>query len=427
MGKIPTGLWSRGSKLVGIASKVAMNEITSRVKNWEDEKSKIAAKVELAQNIVKTMSELKGASMKVGQLLSMDLGEYFPPEVIKVLENLHQNSTFLPFETIKDILKEELGEKFNELSDISEIPLAAASIGQVHSAKLNEKMVVIKIQYPDVAASIPSDLKLLKVLLKNFILIQGKEFDLDPFFNEIQEVLTKETDYKNEELMLRLYKESFKDSKFIIPAVYPEFSTSKIICMDFIEGKSFKDWLPTSLLGERMRLAEQLMHLYLDEFFIHGLVQTDPNPGNFLITPENQMALLDFGAVKQYDRSFIDGYRKILIAAFEKDKNKVLEESELLGFIDPRESMEIKTIYLEMMELLAAPFRQEIPFDFTDRQFFEESQKLSWHLVKKCKYSPPPKDLLFLHRKLGGVFFLIKKLDAKIILKTYWHKVVISS
>lgn len=427
MGKIPTGLWSRGSKLVGIASKVAMNEITSRVKNWEDEKSKIAAKVELAQSIVKTMSELKGASMKVGQLLSMDLGEYFPPEVIKVLENLHQNSTFLPFETIKEILKEELGEKFNELSDISEIPLAAASIGQVHSAKLNGKMVVIKIQYPDVAASIPSDLKLLKVLLKNFILIQGKEFDLDPFFNEVQEVLTKETDYKNEELMLRLYKESFKDSKFIIPAVYPEFSTSKIICMDFIDGKSFKDWLPTSLLGERMKLAEQLMHLYLDEFFIHGLVQTDPNPGNFLITSENQMALLDFGAVKQYDRSFIDGYRKILIAAYEKDKNKVIEESELLGFIDPRESIEIKTIYLEMMELLAAPFRQEIPFDFSDRQFFEESQKLSWHLVKKCKYSPPPKDLLFLHRKLGGVFFLIKKLDAKIILKTYWHKVVISS
>jgi aarF domain-containing kinase len=427
VGKIPTGLWSRGSKLVGIASKVAMNEITSRVKNWEDEKSKIAAKVELAQSIVKTMSELKGASMKVGQLLSMDLGEYFPPEVIKVLENLHQNSTFLPFETIKEILKEELGEKFNELSDISEIPLAAASIGQVHSAKLNGKMVVIKIQYPDVAASIPSDLKLLKVLLKNFILIQGKEFDLDPFFNEVQEVLTKETDYKNEELMLRLYKESFKDSKFIIPAVYPEFSTSKIICMDFIDGKSFKDWLPTSLLGERMKLAEQLMHLYLDEFFIHGLVQTDPNPGNFLITSENQMALLDFGAVKQYDRSFIDGYRKILIAAYEKDKNKVIEESELLGFIDPRESIEIKTIYLEMMELLAAPFRQEIPFDFSDRQFFEESQKLSWHLVKKCKYSPPPKDLLFLHRKLGGVFFLIKKLDAKIILKTYWHKVVISS
>jgi predicted unusual protein kinase regulating ubiquinone biosynthesis (AarF/ABC1/UbiB family) len=288
-------------------------------------------------------------------------------------------------------------------------------------------MVVIKIQYPDVAASIPSDLKLLKVLLKNFILIQGKEFDLDPFFNEVQEVLTKETDYKNEELMLRLYKESFKNSKFIIPAVYPEFSTSKIICMDFIDGKSFKDWLPTSLLGERMKLAEQLMHLYLDEFFIHGLVQTDPNPGNFLITSENQMALLDFGAVKQYDRSFIDGYRKILIAAYEKDKNKVIEESELLGFIDPRESIEIKTIYLEMMELLAAPFRQEIPFDFSDRQFFEESQKLSWHLVKKCKYSPPPKDLLFLHRKLGGVFFLIKKLDAKIILKTYWHKVVISS
>ncbi len=170
-------------------------------------------------------------------------------------------------------------------------------------------------------------------------------------------------------------------------------------------------------------MAKNLMNLYLEEFFDYGLVQTDPNPGNFLITAENQMALLDFGAVKQYDRAFIDGYRSILNAAYEKNQSILLSESERLSFIDPRESEEIKTIYLEMMELLAAPFRQDTPFDFSDKKFFEESQKLSWDLVKKCKYSPPPKDLLFLHRKLGGVFFLIKKLDAKIILKDYWHKV----
>lgn len=424
MAKIPTGIWSRGTKLVGMASKVAMNEITSRVKNWEDEKSKIASKIELAQSIVKTMSELKGASMKVGQLLSMDLGDYLPPEVIKVLENLHQNSTFLPFEAIQEILKTELGERFNELSEISLTPIAAASIGQVHTAKLKGKVIVIKIQYPDVAASIPSDLKLLKVLMKNFSFIQGKEFDLGPFFEEVQEVLTKETDYKNEASMLRLYKIAFKDAPYIIPEVYPEFSTAKIISMDLIEGKTFNEWLKTSLYGQRMKLADDLMNLYLEEFFKYGLVQTDPNPGNFLITPENTMGLLDFGAVKQYDRSFIEGYRRILIAAFEQDKEKLLAESEELAFIDGRESEEIKNIYLEMMELLAAPFRQETPFDFSDKKFFEESQKLSWDLVKRSKYSPPPKDLLFLHRKLGGIFFLIKKLEAKIILKNYWHKVV---
>ena len=104
MAKIPTGLWSRGSKLMGMASKMAINEIGSRLKNWEDEKDKLQSKVELAQTIVKTMSELKGASMKLGQLMSMDMGEFLPPEVIKVLENLHQNSTFLPYDKIEEIL-----------------------------------------------------------------------------------------------------------------------------------------------------------------------------------------------------------------------------------------------------------------------------------------------------------------------------------
>jgi aarF domain-containing kinase len=421
--KIPTGIWSRGTKLVGMASKVAMNEISSRVKNWEDEKSKVASKIELAHNIVKTMSELKGASMKVGQLLSMDLGDYLPPEVIKILENLHQNSTFMPYEVIEDILKTELVDKFSDLTDISHTPIAAASIGQVHTARFQNKEIVIKIQYPGVADSIPSDLKLLKLLLRNLTFIQGKDLDLDPFFNEVEEVLIKETDYLHEQLMHKQYKESFKDSIYLIPEVYPEVSTDKIIIMDRIEGKSFNEWIKTSLYGERMKLAKNLMNLYLEEFFDYGLVQTDPNPGNFLITAENQMALLDFGAVKQYDRAFINGYRSILNAAHEKNQLILLSESERLGFIDPRESEEIKQIYLEMVELLAAPFRQDTPFDFSDKKFFEESQKLSWDLVKKCKYSPPPKDLLFLHRKLGGVFFLIKKLDAKIILKDYWHKV----
>src|SRR3989338_6024055 len=110
---------------MGLASKLAINELSTRVKGWENEASKIQSKVELAHIMVKTLSELNGASMKMGQLMSMDLGEYLPPEVIKVLETLHQNSTFLPFEKIIEILKEELGEKFNELTDLSPTPLAA--------------------------------------------------------------------------------------------------------------------------------------------------------------------------------------------------------------------------------------------------------------------------------------------------------------
>lgn len=424
MAKIPTSLWSRGTKLVGIASKLAVNEISSRVKNWEDEKSKIQSKVELAQSIVKTMSELKGASMKLGQLMSMDLGEYLPPEVIKVLETLHQNSTFLPYEKIEAILKEELKEKFEHIKDISTTPIAAASIGQVHSATLDGKSVVIKIQYPGVAASIPSDLRLLKLLMKNVSFFQGKETDLDPFFKEVEEVLIRETDYEHECQMLLRNGKLFESSSYIVPEVYPAYSTKKMLTMEMIEGKSFNSWIETSLLGQRQKLAHELMILYLTEFFQHGLVQTDPNPGNFLITNDNRMGLLDFGAVKEYGLDFIQGYRNVLIASFELDHEKLMQESIRLGFIDERESDEVKGIYIHMMDTLSAPFRQDTPFDFTDKKFYEDSKNLSWTLTRKCKYSPPPKDLLFLHRKLAGVFILIRKLDVKLVLKDYWPMVV---
>lgn len=423
MAKIPTGLWSRGSKLMGMASKMAINEISSRVKGWESEKEKIQNKVELAQTIVKTMSELKGASMKVGQLMSMDLGEYLPPEVIKVLENLHQNSTFLPFDKIEAILKEELGDKYSHLKDISPTPIAAASIGQVHTATLNGNSVVIKVQYPGVAESIPSDLRLLKMLMQNLSFVQGKSTDLGPFFKEVEEVLTRETDYENECRMISRYREAFKDSVYLIPLVYPDYSTKKIITMERLEGRSLNEWTEKSILGERQKLAHQLMILYLEEFFEHGLVQTDPNPGNFLIAKDNRMGLLDFGAVKEYDRAFIEGYRNVLIASYNQDNQKLLEESEKLNFIDPRENEEVKDLYLKMMDCLAAPFRQDGPFNFADKKFYDDSKNLSWTLTMKCKYSPPPKDLLFLHRKLAGVFILIRKLEVKLVLKDYWYKV----
>jgi aarF domain-containing kinase len=406
-----------------MATKMAANELGSRFKTWESDKDRIQSKIELAQTIVKTMSELKGASMKLGQLMSMDMGEYLPPEVVKVLETLHQNATFLPYEKIEAILKEELGEKFHHLTDISQTPLAAASIGQVHSAMLEGKSVVIKVQYPGVADSIPSDLKLLKMLMKNVSFVQGKDTDLDPFFKEVEEVLIRETDYINECEMLKRYRDVFKDSDYIVPLVYPDYSTRKIITMERIHGKSLNEWTEKSLLGERQALAHQMMSLYLEEFFKHGLVQTDPNPGNFLLTPNNKMALLDFGAVKEYDRDFIENYRKVLIASFKQDKNKILEESVKMNFIDPRENDEVKDLYLQMMDCLAAPFRQEHPFDFSDKKFYEDSKNLSWTLTRKCKYSPPPKDLLFLHRKLAGVFILVKKLEVKLVLKNYWNKI----
>ncbi len=425
MKKIPTSFFGRGKKLLGIAGKVALEEVSSRLKTWEDEKEKLKSKVQLAQEVVKTLSQLKGASMKVGQLLSLDLGDYLPPEMVKVLEELHQKSTFLDFPEIEKLLKRELGEKFHHFTDISPTPIAAASIGQVHQAKLEGKSVVIKVQYPGVAESIPSDLKLLELLLKQgSLLYQKSQTDITPFMEEVRDVLTKEADYVHELTMHELYREKIQSPEYKIPDVHREYSTQKVLTQEFIEGKSFSEWLKTNPdVSTKKRIGDQLIRLYLDEFFLYGLVQTDPNPGNFLITSENSIALLDFGAVKIYEKNFVEGYRRILISSYKKDSSGVLQESFKLGFIDSRESAEAHAIYLEMMDFLIDPFRREEMFDFGDKSFFEKSRDLSWEMTKKCRYSPPPKDLIFLHRKLAGIFIFLKRLEIRMKLKDYWHYV----
>lgn len=422
--KIPTTLFSRGTKLVGLASRMALGEIGSRVKNWEDEKKKLESRIEMARDVVQTLSHLKGASMKLGQLISLDLAEYVPPEIMKVVEQLQNQATFLPYDQIEKILKAELGSKFFELKDIHPKPLAAASIGQVHRAKLHGRDIVLKIQYPGVSESIPSDLKLLKLIVKQLTFFQGKDVDFSAFFLEVEEVLRREADYEHELKMHSLYKELFKGSPYVIPEVYPDFSTKKVLAQEYIPGLSFSAWLETQpAQSEKDRLADLFLNLYMEELFHFGVVQTDPNPGNFLITPKNQIALLDFGATKTYTKEFVEGYQRVLVAAYQNDKNLLLTESVRLGFIDPRESQEVKDIYLTMVDVLAAPFRNDLPFDFTDKSFLQESRELSWSMTRKCRYSPPPKDLLFLHRKLVGMFVFIKKLDAKLKLADYWHLV----
>lgn len=420
MARIPTGLFNRGSKLLGVASRVALSEMSSRLKSWEDEKSKLEARVELAKVFVKTLSEMKGASMKVGQLLSLDVGDYLPPEVQQVLESLQQSSSFLPFPAIETILRNELGDRLAELSNLSRTPLAAASIGQVHTARLGDEEVVVKIQYPGVADSIPQDIRLLEILLRQLSKLARKDIDLDPFMREVEEVLRLETDYRNELRMLELYGRNFQGSPYLIPRAFSGYSTQKVIVLERLYGKSIKEWKEKSFISERQKLAHQLLTLYLSEFFVQGLVQTDPNPGNFLITEQGQLALLDFGAVKEYPRSFVDGYRMILLSAYAKDRQRLLAESVRLGFIDERESEEVKELYLEMMEILAEPFRSREPFNFSDKKFLEQSRDLSWEVTRRCKFSPPPKELLFLHRKLAGVFGLVSKLEVKIVLNDYW-------
>lgn len=422
MTKIPTGLFSRGRKLAMAGAKLAVQEVSSKLKTWETENEKLQAQIKMAQSLVKTMAELKGASMKVGQLLSLDIGDLLPKQVSKVLETLHQDVTFLPFGDIEKILKSELGEKFSLLSEISKEPIAAASIGQVHRAKFHGQDVVLKVQYPGVAESIPSDLRILNIMLTNFNMIQGKNIDFTSLLKEIEDVLVLETDYEHELSMLKTYRKNFSKTQYIVPEAFDELCTKKVLCMEYIDGEKLSEWIETAPESERQKITDQLINLYLTEFFSYGLVQTDPNPGNFLMTRDHQLVLLDFGASKKYDKEFITGYRKVLDAAIAEDDETILRESFKLQFLDERESDDVKNIFLKLMKVTTAFFQEDSEVDFGDKNFITESQKLSWELIRSCRYSPPPRALFFLHRKLGGLFAIIRRMNVRINLRSYWKK-----
>ena len=419
--KIPTSILGRGGRLLKIATQVLIEEGGSRLKSWESEKEKLKSKVELYRDVVSKLSELKGASMKLGQLLGMDLGYFLPPEVARIFEELHQKGKDLPFKQVLPLLERELGEKLLHFSDIQHAPLGAASIGQVHRASLGNEDVVFKIQYPGIAEAIPSDLKLLSLLLKKLPFLPGfSKIDVDQILDEVKVLLLSEADYQNELRMLETYREKFEGGPYRIPKVYPSYCTPRLLTLEYLPGMTFSDWLrsmPSQL--DKEKVARSLIELYLQETFVHGLVQTDPNPGNFLIMEDSVLGLLDFGAVKLYDRTFIESYRRILMAAFEADHESILKISEELGLLDPREDQSVKDTYLQVVSFLATPFQTEGSFNFSDKEFLENSMQLSLKLGTGLRFTPPPRELLFLHRKLGGIFLLLKKMEVTLDLREY--------
>lgn len=431
--KIPTSLFQRSSKLLGVAAKVALSEMGGKLpfkKKLQDHDlnlKELQRRIELTKNVVQSLSHLKGASMKLGQLLSLDLGDYLPPEIIRVLSELHNKSSFLPFEDIESLLQRELKEKFSEFESLSTSPIAAASIGQVHKAILHGQEVVIKVQYPGIDQTIPSDMKVLEFLVKQLrFFTDTKNIDFSSLLTEVETVLTQETDYLLEARMQEKYRSLL--TSYHIPEVKKEFSTSRVLTQEFVQGVSLSEWIETHQhdKAQKVNMAHKLLHLYLEEFSL-GLVQTDPNPGNFLISSQDELALIDFGAVKEYPSDFIQKYKEILIHLRRNDLQKVLDLSFELSFIDPRENETTQKSYLEMMSFFISPLHQNTEFIFNNPEYIAKARELSIKLSKQCRFSPPPQSIVFLHRKLGGVISLLKKMEVSLDLQPYWKKFIENS
>jgi aarF domain-containing kinase len=424
---------SRSLKLLSLASKVGRKELTQSIKEQfvkgvdEITSGRMKTRIDQARLITEHLSQLKGAAMKAGQLLSLDAQDYFPPEAVELLSKLQGQAEPVSWDILEKTLLEELGpEKAAELKNLSQTPAASASIGQVHRANLSGHEVAIKIQYPGIADSIDSDLSILRTLAQSFISLTGRKMDLTELFEELALVLKQEANYSLElENMSEFRRLLASDSDYIVPHAFNSHSSRRVLTMSWEAGLNINEWLKTNpTYIEREKVAKLVLDLYCREFFEWGMVQTDPNYGNFLIQDNPlRLVVLDFGAVLKYTPQFRHDYVELIKSLGTLDRQKIIRSFQEFGAIDPRESQETLDLFSELLLLSFEPFQSSRqPFRFRDNDFAIRSRDVGQRFTQSLRYSAPPRKILFLHRKLGGVFTLLKKLDVQLDLVPYWQK-----
>ena len=421
--KIPQSVLSRTSRLLLSGAKIAAREVAGRL-GGDD--SKLANKIRQTEELVATLSQLKGAAMKAGQLVSLEFSDILPPEVVAILRQLHDSSTFMPFDQVRYILSRELGpNKLSELEDLSPQPIAAASIGQVHRATLQGREVAVKVQFPGVDKSIDSDLAIVRRIVNIGIQLRGKTVDIDPMFSEIASGLKKEADYLLEAANVESYRSKITGQGYIIPTVYHDYTTKQVLCLSYESGERIGDWIKTSPSEESVEhFSKLIINLLIDELFTHGFMQTDPNFGNFLYrSKEGRLVLLDFGATNAFSKDLRQLVRQLLKSIFEQRFDEVMELIFANGYLSGEESRETVDLFLQLIQKLTYMFQAaHQPFHYRDEAWLKDIRELITKFALSVQYSAPPHQLFFLNRKLSGMFHLLKELDLKMDMTSFLQR-----
>ncbi|MEY3124942.1 MAG: hypothetical protein RLZZ573_1462 [Pseudomonadota bacterium] len=370
-----------------------------------------------ALRITQQLSQMRGAAMKVGQLLSMDAGDLLPPEVANILARLRSDAHAMPEHQVQAVLTANWGAKWQQrFASFSFTPIAAASIGQVHRASTHDgRDLAIKIQYPGVRKSISSDVNNVATLLQLTGLLP-KTLNIAPLLTEAKRQLREEADYQAEGAhLLRFYDLLTGTPELVVPLLHPDFTTKNVLAMSFVAGVPVES-VTGAPQAERDRLVSLLVGLLFRELFEFGLMQTDPNFANYRYdTHSQQVILLDFGATRSFAPAFACKYKQLMSAAVAGDRDAMAQAGLAIGYFDGATLPKHQMVVLDLFEMALEPLCFDGAYDFgsTDMapRLREAGLKLGldrdfWHI--------PPIDTLFLHRKLGGLFLLAARLKARV-------------
>lgn len=422
---IPQSKLARAAKLTGLSASVGLSSLGSRISRSfqskeEATRSLAITRIKQAQQIVKTLSEMKGAAMKLGQVLSLHGEHLFPKEVTDILATLQADSKYMAFSEIEKIIIEELGRDYRQrLLDFSEEPIAAASIGQVHKACLEDgTWVAVKVQYPGVATSIDSDVEALASLIRVAAQLPTGE-NFTPVIEEIKQVLKRETDYSEEAKELAFFSKYFaerKEPNVVFPQIYKELSTKRVLTTKLYKGQSVREYGESDATAEhRTTVGTAFLRVFYHELFRLGRLQTDPNFGNYRILPDtNTLVCLDYGAVRQFDDDWRELYIKMIRAAFEGDRQNLLERSYELDFLRPDDSEEAKDLHVELCNMFLEPFQVPGAYDFHKSDLPARMRSMIPKVIAAFHFRAPPREIIFLNRKMVGTYFFLSAIKAKI-------------
>jgi len=418
---IPSSRLSRVSRLGALAGKIAGSVVTQGagqlLKGEKPALSSLLLTPKNVSNIANQLASMRGAAMKLGQLISMDTGDFLPPELAAIMGRLREDADPMPKSQLVDTLNHAWGDNWQDsLLYFSFAPIAAASIGQVHKAiTMDGKMLAIKVQYPGVKKSINSDVDNVATLIKLTGLVP-KSLDIAPLLEEAKQQLHQEADYHREAAMLTRYREHLgNNNDFVIPERFSALTTSTVLAMDFIEADSL-DTLLNEPQETRDRIMTSLMTLFFKEVFEFTLIQSDPNLANYKYKVDTkQLVLLDFGATREVPTHLSEQYKALLNSAASNDKEGMLTAALAIGLIDESHSQAQISAVLEIGMEACESIRSERPYDFGNSDLIARLHDKGMALTMQHDFwHTPPVDALFIHRKLGGLFLLAKRLGARV-------------